>query len=165
MSDFLTDYTAYMRKLATQHRKLMHTPEDPHFFRGELQEFFNRLRSDVNFPCLIAESSEVTYHGSANNPVKKRTASFIVADRYDQQDDYTEIQSQMSLCENIAEEVLGRMIKDKNSPFRQIEFDQTEGQYIQNEQERYVGYRITFTATDPICLFNNNAWNNAEDNI
>lgn len=163
--DFLVDYTTYMRQLAVKHRKLKHTSKNPHFFRGELQEFFDRLRSDVNFPCLIAESSEVSYHGDIHNPSKIRTASFIVADRYELQDDYLNIQLQMSSCEKIAEQILGRMANDKSAPFKRIDFPQTEGQYIQNEQERYVGFRITFTSTDPICLVDKNAWDDGETDI
>ena len=153
-----------MRQLAISHSSLRHTSEDCHFFRGELQEFFQRLRSDVNFPCLIAESCDIEYDGQKEHPIKRRSTSFIVADKYDQQDDYADIQTQMSGCEKIAEEVLGRMLFDKSAPFKQIDFSTVEGNYLQNEVERYVGYRITFTAVEAACLINNNVWHE-EDNI
>lgn len=158
MSGYLVDYTNYMRVLAKEHANIQHSTTETHFFRGELQEFFQRLRSDVCFPCLIAEGCDVEYEGSKDAPVKRRSTSFIIADKYDQQDDYTDIQSQMSDCEKIAEEVLGRMLTDKEAPFKQIEFSSIEGTYLQNEQERYVGYRISFVAIERACLVNNNVW-------
>lgn len=158
MSLYLVDYTSYMRQLAMSHTSIQHSPTETHFFRGELQEFFQRLRSDVCFPCLIAEGCEVEYSGSKDAPIKKRSTSFIIADRYDQQNDYADIQAQMSGCEKIAEEVLGRMLSDKGAPFEKIEFSSIEGAYLQNEVERYVGYRVSFVAVENVCLINKNVW-------
>ena len=127
-----------------------------------MQEFFQQFRSDVCFPCLIAEGSENSYAGSKEQPVKHRSMSFIVADRYDQHDDYDEIQLAMSRCEQIAEEVLGRMMSDKGSPFVRVSLDSVEGVYLQNEGSRYVGYRLSFEVTEAVCLVNKNAWHEAD---
>lgn len=156
--NFLVDYTTYMRSLAASHSSIHHTTDEKHFFRGELQEFFEQFRSDVCFPCLIAESSENDYEGTAQNIIKRRITSYIVADRYDQHDDYDEIQQKMSNCEQIAEEILGRLMTDDESPFVSVEIESVTGQYIQNTADRYVGYRISFTGLDNVCVYNNSVW-------
>lgn len=165
MNSFLIDYTNYMRSLATAHRELKHTPEEKHFFRGELQEFFKQFRSDVCFPCLIVESSENEYEGMQSNAWKKRNTSFIVAERYDQHDDYDEIQLKMSRCEAIAEQVMGRMLNDDfpTCPFQGIEVESIVGQYLQNEQNRYVGYRLSFTGKTATCFNQLSVFSNETD--
>ena len=168
MSSFLIDYTAYMRHLAERHRSLRHNPDEKHFFRGELQEFWQQFRSEVCFPCLIAESSDNEYSGSQHNPSKRRNTSFIVADRYNQHDDYNEIQLKMSMCEEVAEQIVGRMIRDMENetpgtPFVNLDFDSLQGQYLQNEANRYVGYRISFSCEESVCLYNPSVWQDEED--
>ena len=158
MSNFLVDYTTYMRSLAEKHSSIRHTSEEKHFFRGELEEFWEQFRSMVNFPCLITERSELDYSGQVGQMIKKRTTSFLVVDRYDQHDDYDEILLKMSNCENIAEEIVGRMMTDEDSPVFDVEPDSLHGEYIQNEQERYVGYLMAFISVEPVCLINNNVW-------
>lgn len=164
MNNFLIDYTVYMRSLAERHRELHHSTEEKHFFRGELEEFWKQFRSDVCFPCLIVEGSDNEYSGSVHNLVKKRNTSFIVADRYDQHDDYDEIQLKMSRCEEIAEQIMGRILTDEeNTPFYKVEVESIFGQYLQNESSRYVGYRISFNGETTSCFFSPDAFSNETD--
>lgn len=157
--NFLIDYAAYMRTLAEKHRQLHHSKGDKHFFRGELQEFFENLRSVVRFPCLVLESSEVEYTGIRPNISKRRTTSFIIADTYDLVGDFGEMELKVSGCERIAEQILGRMIADKVKPFSKIDPESITAEYLANTAQKYVGYRVTLTLTDSsICMFDPNAW-------
>lgn len=159
MRNTLIDYTVYMRQLATEHRHIHHTADEPHFFRGELQEFFEGLRSHVEFPCLIAEGSEVGYSGTKQNITKRRTTSFIVADSFEDVGDFAEMEERMSGCELIAEEILGRMLSDSNKPFHTVDVESVEGQYLANEAQRYVGYRVNLTTVEPgVCVYNREVW-------
>lgn len=159
MSNILTDYITYMRTLAERHTSLNHSTNEKHFFRGELEEFWNQFRSMVNFPCLVTEKSEIEYSGYVGQMTKTRITSFIVVDTYDQHDDYDNILLKMSNCETIAEQIMGRMMTDEDSPFSNIDTGKLHGEYLQNEQERYVGYVIAFSSTEPVCLINNEVWN------
>lgn len=164
MNSFLIDYTAYMRSLATRHRELHHTTTEKHFFRGELEEFWKQFRSEVCFPCLMVEGSDNEYSGREHNLTKKRNTSFIVADSYDQHDDYDEIQLKMSRCEEIAEQIMGRIIMDEDATiFQKVEIESITGQYLQNTTNRYVGYRISFSGITPSCFFSPNAFTNETD--
>ena len=163
MNTFLTDYYSYMESLARAHSEIGHSAAARHFFRGEVEEFFQQFRSEVRFPCLIVERSDNRYEG--NIPlatVKSRQLSFIIADRYDQHDDADEVEAKMSRCERIAEQVLGRMIADPDddgsNPFIEVDTSTIEGQYLQNMQDRYVGYRLTLEVKEKVCLLNNSVW-------
>lgn len=157
--NFLIDYTTYMRTLAEKHRQLRHSKNNKHFFRGELQEFFENLRSVVKFPCMVLEGSEVDYTGQRPNVSKRRTTSFIIADSYDLVGDFGEMELKVSGCEKIAEQILGRMMTDKEKPFKKIEDESISGEYLANTAQKYVGYRVTFSLTDSsVCMFDKNAW-------
>lgn len=159
MNNFLIDYTTYMRSLAEKHKELHHTTEEKHFFRGELEEFWDQFRSEANFPCLITERSENSYSGQISQIVKRRSTTFMVVDTYDQHDDYDDILLKMSRCESIAEQVLGRMMIEEDSPFSNIDTGDIHGEYLQNEQDRYVGYLVGLTFSEQACLINNSVWN------
>lgn len=161
MNNFLQDYKTYMQQLAAQHVELQDRHEERHYFFGELPDFFENLRSKVNFPALIAEGSTVTYAGTRNNLCKKRETSFSVVDSYDQMGDVPEMVLKVSNCEKIAEQILGRMMKDPDSvkPFRTIDIEDISGEYNAHEADRYVGYRITLTLTDAsVCIYDEHAW-------
>ena len=163
MNTFLTDYYTYMEGLARTHIRLLHSTSSRHFFRGEVEEFFQQFRSEVRFPCLIVERSDNRYVGNIPMAtIKSRQLSFIVADRYDQHDDADDVELKMSLCEETAEQILGRMFADidgDSSPFLELDTASIEGQYLQNMQDRYVGYRITLEAKEQACLYNHKVWN------
>jgi hypothetical protein len=161
MNNFLIDYKTYMGTLAAQHRELLDRPEERHYFFGELPDFFANLRSNVHFPALIAEGSEVEYTGNKGNVSKRRTTSFSVVDSYDQPGDVAEMVLKVSNCEKIGEQILGRMIADPDSekPFRTIDIESVTGEYNANEANKYVGYRITLTLVESgLCINVPSAW-------
>lgn len=158
MSNFLTDYITYMRQLAAEHTALHHTTDKKHFFRGELEEFWEQFRSEANFPCLVTEKSEIEYSGEIMHMTKRRITSFLVIDHYDQFDDYDDILLKMSNCEKIAEEIMGRMMTDEEAPFYSIDTESIHGEYLDNSQERYVGYVMAFSSTEQACFFSTSAW-------
>jgi hypothetical protein len=77
-----------------------------------------------------------------------------VADRYDQHDDYDEIELKWCKCERIAEDIMGAIISDESSPFVSVDISEITGKYLQNTQHRYVGYRMDFTFKDTACFYN-----------
>lgn len=159
MNNFLIDYKLYMGKLARLHKDLQDKPTERHYFFGDLPDFWANLRSEVNFPALVAEYSEVNYVGERNNISKRRVTSFSIVDGYDQAGDVSEMVLKVSNCEKIAEQVLGRMISDTDKPFRNIDIESITGEYHANEANKYVGYRINLTLTDPnICVHDKSAW-------
>ena len=155
MKNFLSDFSDYIKSLAISHVDIAHSDEAKHYFRGEVEEFFQNLRSAVCFPCVVLESCEVEYKNGAPSFQKVRNTAFIVVADYDQLDDFSEIQNKLSLCEKIGEEFIGR-IEDDNI-FR-IDMDSVVATYMQNQQQRYVGCRFAFSISEQACIHNTKAW-------
>ena len=47
---------------------------------------------------------------------------------------------------------------DGSNPFIEVDTSTIEGQYLQNMQDRYVGYRLTLEVKEKVCLLNNSVW-------
>lgn len=140
----------YLRKLASLNKRLAHTDQESHYFRGELEEFYTGFRDRVNFPALIQEGSEIRFSSdNADNAFKERETSFIIVQNYGQDDHYDEIYAAFDLCEKIGDEIIRKMNSDKYRPecmvIKDFNLDYTSGIFIQNIRERYVGVRYSFT--------------------
>ena len=153
-----------MAGLAALHTSLNHRPPaNRHFFRGELEEFYNKLRSDVKFPCMILEGSEIDYEGQSYNLTKIRHCAFMIVDSIPQLRDYEEIQERMSRCERIGEQVMGRIIKEagdpkSGSPFARLLISEMSAEYWHNEPQKYVAFRMRFTVKGKVQLCGEGIW-------
>ena len=135
-------FYSYMEKLAVFHKKLKHTEKEKHFFRGELEEFYTGYRNEINFPALIAEGYELN-HETTNNVWKHRQFSFIVAQIYDEKNNYDAIDAANNTCEVITEDIIRRFIHDIEESNLNYVFDYGTGIQIENVEKRYVGMRYT----------------------
>jgi len=147
-------FSEYMQKLASLHVDLSHTPETPHYFRGELEEFYMGFRNDVNFPALIQEGSEIRFTSDqARNSFKERDTSFMIVQNYTDDNDYTAIYSAFDLCEKIGDEIIRKINEDKYDPacmvVKDFLMEDVTATPIQNVRERYVGMRYTHTPKTP----------------
>lgn len=160
----MIDVTNYMAGLAALHTSLNHRPpKEKHFFRGELEEFYNKLRSDVKFPCMILEGSEIDYIGQTYNLAKVRHCAFMIVDNIEKMRDYEEIQVRMSKCEKIGEQIMGRIIQEAGkpetgSPFAQLVVSDMSAEYWHNEVQKYVAFRMKFTVKGRVQLCGTDVW-------
>ena len=162
----LTEYHDYFEGCARRHSLLRHGAGGRlAFVRGEVEEFFQRFRSEVSFPCLILESSECAYPNSEPAlTLRHRTGAFIIADTYGLQKDYDDMQLAMQRCERIAEDIIGRMLNDSATdldpqavpPFTSV--GNITMQYLQNQPMKYVGARVELTVTSRACLWVQSQW-------
>ena len=155
MRSFLNDFSEYMRSLASEHNDILNSDNDRHYFRGEVEEFFQNLRSEVNFPCLVQEACEIEYRHNGAGFMKVRKTAFIIADDYDQRNDYGDIEQCLSLCERIGEDVMGRIIYDG---VYMVDTENISASYLQNQQHKYVGCRFAFEIVEPACMYNPKKW-------
>jgi len=144
----------YMQNLTTLHLSLAHTPEEPHYFRGELEEFYTGLRNRVNFPALIQEGSEIHFTSDqACNSFKERGSSFMIVQDYQDDNDYDAIYAAFDLCETIGDEIIRRINRDKYDPacmiIKDFLLEDVSAVQIQNMRERYVGVRYTISHKTP----------------
>ena len=137
------NFYAYMQSLAQQHKDILHTEADKHFFIGELEEFYLGLRSKVNFPALVVEGFNL-YVSVHSKTEKGRKSSFTVVFAYDQDNDYEAIIECYSHSEDVGLEILRRMDADGEELSCQVRVEDIEGLQIINDQDRYAGIRFDF---------------------
>jgi hypothetical protein len=144
----------YMQKLASLHIELAHTPEEPHYLRGELEEFYTGLRDRVNFPALVQEGSEIRFTSDqARNSFKERDSSFMIVQDYESDNDYDAIYAAFDFCEKIGDEIIRKINADKYEDscmvVKDFLIEDVSAVQIQNVRERYVGVRYTISPKTP----------------
>jgi hypothetical protein len=135
----VNEYYEYVERLASEHKLIGHTAKEPHYFRGELEEFYTDLRNKVRFPALIAESFELTFDEDG----KTRETSYIVAVAYKESKNWGNIYSAMSLCERIGDEVLRRITHDAAEGEICANVEAIQAVPLLDEQHLYAGMRYT----------------------
>jgi len=157
-------FSEYMENLAALHVDLSHSDGEKHFFRGELSEFYAGFRDSVNFPALILEGSELQFTSDqAHNSFKIRDTSFMIVQHYAESDDYDAIAGAFDFCEQIGDDIFRKINSDKYDPccmvIKDFHFDDVSAFQIQNEKERYAGWRYTIAPKTPFCdLVNEDKW-------
>ncbi len=129
----------YMQGLAQSHVLIGDTEEQPHFFRGELEEFYRDLRNRVHFPALIVESYELQFE----DYFKIREFSFIVAQNYEQSKAWDLVYEAFSLCERIGDEILRKIGSDADNGTLCGNLVPLSAVPLLNEQHLYAGIRYT----------------------
>jgi hypothetical protein len=145
-------FYSYMEQLAVNHKKIKHSENNKHYFRGELEEFYLGYRNEVKFPALIVEGYELG-HEKANKIWKNREFSFIVAQDYNEKNAYDQIDVANNICETITEDIIRRIIYDIDENNLNYSFEYGAGFQIENVDKRYLGIR--YTAVLKSC-FNDN---------
>ena len=110
--------------------------------------------SDLNFPALIQEGSEIRYTSdNADNAFKERDAAFMIVQNYSDDNNYDQIYEAFDLCEKIGDEIIRKINTDKYDPncmvVKDFSFEDVSAVCIQNVRERYVGVRYSFTTKTP----------------
>lgn len=137
------EFYSYLEKLAIKHKLLNHHESEQHYFRGELQDFYNGFRNRVNYPALVSEQFELNYEQLENGPWKSREFSFIILNNYKESNDYSEIDKAVSLCEEIGEDIIRKIIHDFDDI--SLFLDYGSGIIIENQEKKYIGIRFTTT--------------------
>ena len=115
----------YLEDLCRKNVDISHSDTEKHYFRGELEEFYVDLRNKVSFTCVVAESS------------------FIVCAAYRESKNWDLIYDAMTLCEQIGDEFLRRMVFDSEDGNFCGWIEPVSATPLLNEQRLYVGMRYT----------------------
>lgn len=129
----------YLEDLCRKNVDISHSDTEKHYFRGELEEFYVDLRNKVSFPCVVAESFELSW----TNVGKNRECSFIVCAAYRESKNWDLIYDAMTLCEQIGDEFLRRMVFDSEAGDFCGIIEPVSATPLLNEQRLYVGMRYT----------------------
>jgi hypothetical protein len=91
----------------------------------------------------------------------------MIVDNIEKMRDYGEIQERMSFCEQIGEQVMGRIIKEAGdtrtgSPFLKLQVADMAAEYWHNETQKYVAFRMKFTVKGKVQLCGKDGWSDED---
>lgn len=154
MTNF-SDLITYFESIAAKHTAILHTEQEKHFFRFEIDEVlagFNR--QDVNFPMLILEGYSLDYTDNrSDNILKNRRGYFVLLDHIPDSSDYAAVHQVWDALEVIGDDILARMKADKRNPLTPVvsafDFSSVDARLIMNEIGSTAGIRYSFAITSP----------------
>jgi hypothetical protein len=161
----LTTLHDLMEYLAKEHKEVLHTAKEKHFFRFELDEVLIGLKGDINYPAIILEGYDISYSDqNSDNIMKSRGSAFTVLFRLNKNDSVLDIQSLYDKAEQIGEDFIVRMraIKEgrKSKVLRDFTLNDSPGLMISNPGERTYGMRFEINFKNSISTEPNTAvWN------
>lgn len=134
-----------------------------HFFRGELDEMYMRLRNTVEFPALALEGITSEYNRKENGWWREITVAFCVFDKYDESKDYEAIDNVLKQTDKDAEKILARLLAEyegyreaeieygpdpcdgTTNRLATAEFTGAQTQEVINDEQNYAGVRYIVT--------------------
>ncbi|NQU84320.1 MAG: hypothetical protein HQ541_01035 [Mariniphaga sp.] len=150
-----SDLITYFEDLARNHVSILHTDQENHFFRFEIDEMLSaHFRSDTNFIFLALEGYNYGFtDNNSDNLLKNRHGAFVLMDHISDLSDYATIHQKWDELEIIGDDIIAKIKSDKRNPLfpviRDFKFDSITGDLILNEVAGGVGIRFTFTLTSP----------------
>ena len=154
MSSF-SDLVTYFENLARRHKSILHTDQEKHFFRFEIEEVLAGInRTDTVYPLLVLEGYNFEYtDNKSDNILKNRNIAFILLDVVHDITDATEIHDVWNRMESIGDDILARLKADKRNPqtpvVRDFGFSTVRAIPIINEVGNNCGMRYTFSMSSP----------------
>jgi len=150
-----SDLILYFENIARKHVDILHSDEETHFFRMEIDEVLEGInRSDVAYPMLILEGYGFAFtDNKSDNLLKNREGAFILLDHLSDTSNHNLIHEKWDELEIIATEILMKIKTDKRNPLtpvvRNFDFDSVHASLLLNELGNDVGIRINYTITSP----------------
>lgn len=159
----ILDWTNYFSNLASKHTSLQHSATSKHFFRGELDEFWQDIRSKAKFPALMLESSLLDITSETSSFSSTRTLAFVIVDncKVDRYQSITQVHSQ---CEVIATSILERIRHDiHEGELGTVRLLSAHLEPIENVPMHYYGQRVELVVSEFNCYYVPNVWTDEED--
>ncbi|MGE4568548.1 MAG: hypothetical protein AB7C90_05100 [Bacteroidales bacterium] len=136
----------YFDALARNHVAIRHSATNKHYYRLELEELLSGL-NNACYPALNLEGYSLSLGDSkSDNPVKYRTAAFVLIDQLADPGDFDGINAIWDKLEHIGDDIIARIRADKNkpnNPVRALDLDTVEATLIRFDATRY-GIRYMF---------------------
>jgi hypothetical protein len=110
------EFVDYFEQLAREHVDILHTDQEKHFFRIELEEILTGLRSRIRYPALILEGYDFVFKDqNSDNVHKEVSCAFTVLDHVKDKGDFDQIHLVWQQMEEIGDEICIRILDDKRS--------------------------------------------------
>lgn len=161
-----SDLISYFENLARKHKSILHTDNEKHFFRMEIDEVLAGInRTDVAYPMLILEGYGFGFtDNNSDNLLKNRQGAFILLDHLSDTSNHNLIHQKWDELEEIATDVIVKIKSDKRNPMtpvvRNFDYDSINVSLLLNQIGNDVGIRVTYTITSPVeTEINPDRWN------
>lgn len=147
-----SDLVAYFESLASQHVDIAHSEESKHFYRYELDDVLTGISASINYPALVLEGYDLNYKDNkSDNLQKQRNGAFILLGYVGDSDDHAKIHATWDQLEEIGEELILKIKKDKKDKAVQVvkDFDlnEVDGTLLSVEEAGHYGIRFTYGIT------------------
>lgn len=159
----IIDLVDYYRTACKNHKDILHTDENKHFFRFNTLEMLSALRTEMKYPAFGLEN----FSGNIGDVLSdnKRSAfnvAFILIkpcelDNYDEQEEIIDEMYELGI------DFLGKMHKDlhiQGSFLKQLDFNDVDFSPVGPIFENHYGYRFAFNINNPAKIrFEAAKWN------
>jgi hypothetical protein len=166
-----TQYIAYFRQIAINHKLIGHNPPaNKRFFGIDLADLVNSLKNIGETPCLGLEKPYYNTRGSFVNTRQEKTGAIMIFARENDPYNFAGIEAAYNQCYQIAEDVEAKIIKDAKL-YDQGKLDYTipgldpgrftiEAMPMGYADGGILGVRLTFVFNEALPLFDADKWNN-----
>jgi len=157
----LSAYFLYLEQIARDHKSILHQDQEAHYFRTDIEELENALRSKIHFPAFAAMNPYLD--GDAQSLSNTRITwrgSFMLLDKVQDKGDFAERNTKESALLEIGRDIIKKFINDRRN-FTLPGLDISAFK-IELVPERYVplcGVLISFSYNEPLGQFDASRWN------
>ncbi|MBC6698089.1 hypothetical protein [Hymenobacter sp. BT190] len=148
------DIEEYFELMATKLKEIRHTPALPRFVRFNIEEVLKGLRHNLNMTsyCLLLEAPEgVIDDNQADQFWDNQVVSYMVL-RQVELNDFAAERATVAEARKIGVKILTRILSDERFGEVNLAEDPVEYEKVGPVFNNAFGYRISFTAKDPISL-------------
>ena len=163
------EYISYFRTIATNNKAIAHTNTEKHFYRIDISEVLEALRSDINYPALLLENhSGQIIDALSDNPKDSVNFGFAVVKAVDNRtDNYTDVENALSACHDICRQIISKMWKDakrQDTIVQSIDLNTVTYEKVGPVFDNCYGYRVSGSIIAKADIYFNTAeWNNEQN--
>ena len=165
----LDSYFNYLKEFATDHKQILHDPATPRFFRVDIEELDNALRSKANYPLVAALNPTISTGASiSTNTRKNYQGALLLLNTIKDKGNAVERSTKEDVLWTIAEDFITKFINDRRS------YDIANKKYVLSGldlngftlelvPESYTsmcGVLVGFRFNEALSAFDASRWNN-----
>lgn len=153
----------YFRTVSTNHKSILHTESEKHFFRYSLTEMLNSLRSSMEYPAIGLENISGNIDDLLSDNKRNAAQLAFILIKPCPLLDFENQEEIMDEMFEIGIDILGKIHKDLHidSPIKVFNFQDVDYSPIGPIFENHFGYRFAFTINNPAKIrFDGDKWNN-----
>jgi hypothetical protein len=161
----ITHYVAYFEDMATNHKSILHTPENPKFARMNIEEILAGRRSGIDFTgyVLILESYEGQFADNGSDNIMNGQAGAMMVVKHVAPGDFDAEVTVLNDSLNILFSLLSKIKKDSdtfpqndtnryNGLVKKIDFNSVSYHKVGPVMDNCFGYRMQFKFNESLDL-------------